>query len=678
MGAKIKVKSPARITSKSGKERRSIGKTMVLAGNYGMGFNGAASLMGKTSKEGEELLNKYFSMFNGLKSAIDRSKELLRKRGYVEDIVGRRRRLPDIFLKPYEVKSLDKDTTEFNPIIGCVNRELINPKLSYWEDQVNKECSKSPSKQMSNKKYEELAKLAKKDNVLIQANTGKIAQAERQCFNATIQGCLSYNELIYTKDGLYKIGSLVNKKISVWDGTDWSSAYVAASGKKQKCILTTNLGEKIICSPDHKFLVCNTYGTEKFKKFSELTKNDRLIVENSYPKINNEVSFRKLIHYTIKAINAHNYSFDDINDYYIRGQVLGRIASDGSYGLKKDGGSYVYLLVAEHELELLDFFKKNLPYKYSISTYQRKNQKVYRLCINSKSLWNECNTLDIKHNIPDCFFKNTDLLRGFISGFFDGDGTANNDHVTLDFGIQADFTSIINKFKIALNLFGINNTIAKYKDRFRVTIRKYAVKLFAERIGFITKIKQQKALNINTIYTNKTFNNKYTRNIKSLEITNEFINMYDVCDTNKGYFIVNGIITHNSSGTLTKKAMIDIFNDPELKKYDTHLLITVHDEVLVECKEKYADKVMNRLPEIMINAAKELGINEPKMKCDPYCVSRWYADSEAVTLQDEYKKLEKTGLSKEDALKVLCDNHTEFTKESIVNVINGTTENLEF
>lgn len=663
-----------------GKERRSVGKTCVLAGNYGMGPAGAGSLMGKTAKEGEEILNKYFSMFKGLKSAIDKSKEILKKQGYVEDIIGRRRRLPDISLKPYEVISMNKSLVEdsFNPIIGCKNREIKDPKVTYWENKIAQEITKSHSNQLSTKKYDELVQTAKKDNILIQSNTGKIAQAERQCFNASIQGCLSYNELIYTKEGLNKIGDLVNKKIAIWDGTDWSSAYVVASGKKQKCILTTNLGEKIICSPDHKFLVCNTYGTEKFKKFSELTKNDRLIVEQNYPKINNEVSFRKLIPNITKAVNTHDYSFDDISNYYIRGQILGRIASDGSYGLKKDGGSYIYLLVAEHELELLDFFKKNLPYKYSISTKQKKNQKIYRLCITSKSLWNECNVLDIKHNIPDCFFKNTDLLRGFISGFFDGDGTANNDHVVLDFGIQADFTNIINKFKIALNLFGINNTVTKYKDRFRVTIRKYAIKLFAERIGFITRIKQQKASNISTSYTNKTFNNKYTRNIKSLEITNDFINMYDVCDTNKGYFIINGIITHNSAGTLTKKAMIDIFNDQELKKYDTHLILTVHDEVLVECKSFYADNVLKRLPEIMINAAQELGITAPKMKCDPYIVDRWYADEAAVSLQKEYKDFEKDGLSAPEALEKLCNDHIEFPRESIINVINGTTEDLEF
>lgn len=306
-----------------GKERRSVGKTCVLAGNYGMGPAGAGSLMGKTAKEGEEILNKYFSMFKGLKSAIDKSKEILKKQGYVEDIIGRRRRLPDIFLKPYEVISMNKSLAEdsFNPIIGCKNREIKDPKVTYWENKIAQEIAKNHSNQLSTKKYDELVQAAKKDNILIQSNTGKIAQAERQCFNASIQG---------------------------------------------------------------------------------------------------------------------------------------------------------------------------------------------------------------------------------------------------------------------------------------------------------------------------------------------------------------------SAGTLTKKAMIDIFNDQELKKYDTHLILTVHDEVLVECKSFYANNVLKRLPEIMINAAQELGITAPKMKCDPYIVDRWYADEAAVSLQKEYKDFEKDGLSAPEALEKLCNDHIEFPRESIINVINGTTEDLEF
>lgn len=298
-----------------GKARRSVGKTMVLAGNYGMSGAGAGSLMGKTAKEGTELLDKYFKMFSGLKNAIDASKENLKKNGYVEDIVGRRRRLPDIYLKPYDATYKDPNKLEketFNPFISCKDRP-VNDKV------LNSYISRAQACR-NNKDYEALSKEALANGVVLQAYTGRIAQAERQCFNARIQG---------------------------------------------------------------------------------------------------------------------------------------------------------------------------------------------------------------------------------------------------------------------------------------------------------------------------------------------------------------------SAGTLTKKAMIDIFNDDKLKEWDAHLIVTVHDEVLVECKEEFAEQVAERLPKLMIAAAEELGIHEPKMKCDPYLVSRWYSDTMAGNILKEYSKAKEKGLSPEEAMDKVIINHSELPKEAIIKTLE-TGCDLEF
>lgn len=192
--------------NKAGKARRSVGKTMVLAGNYGMSGAGAGALMGKTAKEGTELLEKYFKMFDGLGGAIKKAKESLKKTGYVTGIMGRRRRLPDIFLPSYSVslRNVDKNSINFNPFLICGDRKTVDPKIKKWEGRVKEEINNYQSwkekiakkegkayvhaDEMSNKTYTELAKEALKDGVIIQANTSRIAQAERQCFNATVQG----------------------------------------------------------------------------------------------------------------------------------------------------------------------------------------------------------------------------------------------------------------------------------------------------------------------------------------------------------------------------------------------------------------------------------------------------------------------------------------------------------
>ena len=657
--------------NKEGKERRAVSKQILLAITYGMAPSTLAKRLGKTNQEAQEIFDSFFKSFPKVEELIKNSKEFLRTHGYVEDWAGRRRHLTDYFLNPYEAAYKNEEeliAKTFNPILGCENRPLMDNVLSSWISRAKMT--------RNNKEFEQLAKEANEQGVILTANSGRIAQAERQCLNSRIQGCLGYDELIYTDRGVVKIGSMANQQVNVWDGSAWSSALVLPSGKKQKCILTTKTGQKIICSPDHRFLVVNTAGNEKFKKLSEIVKQERLIVSPSAPVIANKVSFRSLFGLSYEGpANKHNYSFDDIKDDYIRGQVLGRIASDGSYIRRLDGGNNIYLFVAEHEAELLEFFEKNLPFEYQISCEQKKNQKVYRLIITSTTLVKECLALDIKNQIPECFFANTELLRGFISGFFDGDGSASNECIRLDFGTQRDFTKIIKQMQEALSIFGIRSTTAAYKDRYRVNIRKFEANLFAERIGFITKNKQNKALAIKTTHTNKSFNNKVVVGIRSIEFTDEYIDMYDVCNTERGYFVVNGIVTHNSAASLTKLAMIQIHNSQELKDLDAKLVLTIHDEVILECPALYADEVSEILPRIMIEAAAPyISVG---MKCDPAVESRWAVGEYTVAVQSEFTKYAEKGCTREEAFAKLYANHPELPEEAIYRTITEGID-LEF
>lgn len=181
--AVVKVKSPAKIKNPSGKQRRSVGKVLNLAATYGMGGATAGSRLGKSAKEGQELLDNFFKGFPKVKEAIEYSKAFLREHGYVEDFVGRRRHLPEIFLPPYEASYKDKQAViekTFNPILGCQDRPLVDAKIKSYLDRA--------AQTRGNKEFDELARAAYKDGIILSANTGRIAKAQRQCFNARIQG----------------------------------------------------------------------------------------------------------------------------------------------------------------------------------------------------------------------------------------------------------------------------------------------------------------------------------------------------------------------------------------------------------------------------------------------------------------------------------------------------------
>lgn len=65
------------------------------------------------------------------------------------------------------------------------------------------------------------------------------------------------------------------------------------------------------------------------------------------------------------------------------------------------------------------------------------------------------------------------------------------------------------------------------------------------------------------------------------------------------------------------------------------------------------------------------------MKCDPYNVSRWYADEAAVALRDEFEKMEKSGMTRDEAMKKLRKAHTEFDEATIDDAIENGSD-LEF
>lgn len=164
-----------------GKERRGKAKILLLAILYGMGSYSAGELLGITPEEAQKFIDNFFKGFPHVKKWIDETKKSVRELGYVEDWAGRRRRLPDVNLKPYDVFYKDKkEVSDFNPFLICSNRIYKDKDISYYEEQ----CSKI----RGYAKYNELKQEALKKGIIINSNTTKIATAERQCVNARVQG----------------------------------------------------------------------------------------------------------------------------------------------------------------------------------------------------------------------------------------------------------------------------------------------------------------------------------------------------------------------------------------------------------------------------------------------------------------------------------------------------------
>lgn len=138
---------------------------------------------------------------------------------------------------------------------------------------------------------------------------------------------------------------------------------------------------------------------------------------------------------------------------------------------------------------------------------------------------------------------------------------------------------------------------------------------------------------------------------------------------------VNAIIQGGSS-TLTKMAMVNVDNDPELNKLGFELLITVHDELIGQCPEENAEAVAEILPRIMIDTAAKY-INCP-MSCDAVVESSWYESEYANAIAEEYKKLVSEGCSDAAAWDLLVQKHMESPPETLKSFLAREIDFLDF
>ena len=151
---------------------------------YGRGVKSIAEQIGGTVEEAQKIVDDFFKSFPNVETWISETQTNAKKTGYVEDLWGRRRRLPDIQLPKYKCEFIDKTRAigDFNPLLGSKGL-VTNSNSSILNEYLNK-----AEKCFGFQQINALKKQAEADGVHIHDNSGFISQAERQCVNARIQG----------------------------------------------------------------------------------------------------------------------------------------------------------------------------------------------------------------------------------------------------------------------------------------------------------------------------------------------------------------------------------------------------------------------------------------------------------------------------------------------------------
>lgn len=166
---------------KEGKERRSQRKSILLGVLYGRQEPSIAEQLGCTIDKARSIKRSVFNGFPAIPKFERDSLEMGRELGYVTTICGRKRRLPDLQLDEFEFKWKDGYAKSNDPLDFDeeLTEEVPESKINYYLRKLSR--AKVWQKRSI---FEE----ASNEGIKITDNGAKIADAERQCVNARIQG----------------------------------------------------------------------------------------------------------------------------------------------------------------------------------------------------------------------------------------------------------------------------------------------------------------------------------------------------------------------------------------------------------------------------------------------------------------------------------------------------------
>ena len=293
--------------------------------------------------------------------------------------------------------------------------------------------------------------------------------------------CVAPETKILTNRGYYEIKSLVNQKVNIWNGDDFSEVTVLKTGENQELIeIETSDGCILQCTPYHKFYIQTKYNSSKTSKSNpnihitlveaqNLKENDKL-VKCDYPIIDGIEDFKY----------AYTHGFFCGDGTYNQNQCekekqCNNVALQGHSYCKR----HIDFMNDEN---MCDFPKQTsdtnikcygMSYikKPIVSLYGEKKQLLQYL--DYRSVGNEdatgrlnvCLQLDINEKFDVPFNASIQNKLEWFSGYCDADGciTKNGTNEALQIAcINKDF---LMKTKLMLQTCGINPKVKLMRDK---------------------------------------------------------------------------------------------------------------------------------------------------------------------------------------------------------------------
>ncbi len=99
-------------------DQRARAKTINFATLYGQGAFSLGQQLGISRDEAESFIEAYFERFSGVRRFLDEQVELAREKGYVQTLTGRRRYIPELESRNWNVRQFGERVAQNTPIQG--------------------------------------------------------------------------------------------------------------------------------------------------------------------------------------------------------------------------------------------------------------------------------------------------------------------------------------------------------------------------------------------------------------------------------------------------------------------------------------------------------------------------------------------------------------------------------
>ena len=170
-------------TNKEGKARRSQAKSILLGVLYGRGVPSIAEQLGTTTQKAQSIKDSVFKGFPAIPQFEEDSLEMAETLGYVTTLWGRKRRLPDLQLDEFEFSYKDGAKPD-NDLLDFDSEEELETEVP---EAIKQKYTRVLRRAFKDKK-KIIAQALSEYGIIIKDNGAKIADAQRQCVNARIQG----------------------------------------------------------------------------------------------------------------------------------------------------------------------------------------------------------------------------------------------------------------------------------------------------------------------------------------------------------------------------------------------------------------------------------------------------------------------------------------------------------